>query len=127
MIRYEEHPTQGFVELTIDGKVDRESFEEVVSQLGPFMEQRGKVGVLKNIQSFGGIAPAVLWDDIKFGFAHLKNVGPVAVVSDKKWIAAWTKLAAPFWASEVRFFESGELAQARQWLGEQMAATSASE
>lgn len=116
MIEYREHP-EGYVELTIDGKIDRQGFEDLVAKLGPSLDARsGKTGVLKHIVSFGGIEPEVLWDDLKFGFRHLKQVGPVAVVSDKKWIEVWTKLAAPFWSSEVRFFEPGQLARARQWL-----------
>lgn len=121
MIQFEEHPELGYVELTLEGKVDRESFEELVSKLGPLMDERGKVGILERIVSFGGIAPSVLWDDIKFGFRHLKHVGPVAVVSDKKWIEVWTKLASPFWRTEVRFFGANELDEARAWLAEQMA------
>jgi len=121
MIKYEEHEEAGYVELTLDGKIDRDAFKEIVSRLGPLMDKRGKVGILKHIISFGGISPSVLWDDLKFGFKHLKHVGPVAVVSDKKWIEVWTKLAAPFWASEVCFFESEKLEDARAWLSERAA------
>ena len=121
MIRYEEHPEHGFVELTLDGKIDREGFEDLVSKLGPHMDAAGKVGILKHIVSFGGITPSVLWDDLKFAFEHFKHVGPVAVVSDKKWIEVWTKMAAPFWMKPVKFFEEDDLDDAREWLAEQMA------
>ena len=123
MIQYEEHPELGYVEFTLDGKIDRESFEAVVTKLGPLMDEHKKLGILKHIVSFGGIAPAVLWDDLKFGFRHLKHVGPVAVVSDKKWIEVWTKLASPFWRSDVRFFAADELDEARAWLAEHMRST----
>jgi len=121
MLHYEDHAGEGYVELRSDGKVDRASFDDVVAKLGPRMEEhaqagRGKLGILKHVVSFGGIAPAVLWDDLQFAFSHLKHVGPVAVVSDKKWIEVWTKLAAPFWRSSVRFFEAGRLEEARAWL-----------
>ena len=118
MIKYEEHLEQGYVQLTIDGKVDREGFEEIVAKLGPAMKEHGKLGLLKIVHSFTGMTPAVFWDDLKFAFGHLKHVGAVAVVSDKKWIEVWTKLATPFWTEDVRFFESDELDEARRWLAE---------
>ena len=121
MIRYEENPEHGYVELTLDGKIDRAGFQDIVSKLGPLMDRTGRVGILKHIVSFGGMSPSVLWDDLKFGFEHLKHVGPVAVVSDKKWIEVWTKLAAPLWMRPVKFFEEDDLDDAREWLAEEMA------
>ncbi len=121
MIQSKEHAELGYAELTINGKVDRQSFDRVVFQLGPFMKEHGKIGLLKHVISIGGISPSVLWDDLKFAFGHLKYVGPVAVVSDKSWIETWTKLSAPFWGSEVRFFEEDDLEEAREWMSERMA------
>lgn len=116
MIDYLEHEGARYVELTIDGKVDRQSFEKVVQQLEPVLQETDQLGILKHIISFGGMEPSLLWDDLKFAFRNVRHVGPVAVVSDKKWIEIWTKLAAPFWKSEVRFFETAELEEARAWL-----------
>ena len=84
MIRYEEHPEQGYVEVVLDGKVDRASFEVAVDKMGRLMDERGKVGLLKHVVSFGAIEPSLLWDDLKFAYHHLKHVGPVAVVSDTR-------------------------------------------
>jgi hypothetical protein len=121
MIQIHSHAPEGYVELHLDGKVDREGFERVAKELGELMDARaaageGRLGILKDIVSFGGIPPSVLWDDIQFGFRHLKHVGPVAVVSDKKWIEVWTKIAAPFWGSEVKYFDRDDLDEARAWL-----------
>jgi len=120
MLDYKQHPERGYVELKLDGSVSKKDLEAVVSKLGPLMDQCGKVGILKHIVSFGGITPAALWDDLKFAFRHLKHVGPVAVVSDKKWIEIWTKLAAPILRSDVRFFEEEDIAEARTWLTGEM-------
>jgi hypothetical protein len=125
MIEYLDHPERGYIELTIDGKLDRKSFDEIVSKLGPRMEQTGKLGILKNVVSFRGVEPSVLWDDFKFALGHLKHVGPVAVVSDKKWIEVWTKLSAPFVKSKVRFFEQDDLEDAREWIEDEMATAKA--
>ena len=121
MIHYDEHTAEGFVELRLDGKIDREGFEEVSSKLGKLMDERGTIGLLKHVVSFAGIEPSVLWADLKFAFRSLKHVGPVAVVSDKKWIEVWTKMASPFWKGEARFFETDELDEARVWLAGRMA------
>lgn len=116
MIHCRLHEEENWAELELDGRIDRSGFDAVAKELGAFMDQRGRIGILKHIRSFGGIAPSVLWDDLKFGFQHLKHCGPVAVVSEKRWIEVWTRLARPFWSSEVAFFEPQELEGAREWL-----------
>jgi hypothetical protein len=118
MITYTQDAEKGIAELTLDGSINRESFDEVVGQLVPLMEAHGVVGLLKHIVSIGGISPSVLWDDVKFAYHNLKHVGPVAVVSDKKWIEVWTKMADPFFKSEARYFTEDQLDEARAWLEE---------
>ena len=118
MITYSEDSARGIVEMTLDGKVTRESFDEIAGKLGPLMDAQGKIGILKRIVSFGGIEPSALWEDFKFVYRHLRHVGAVAVVADKKWIEVWVKLASPFFKAESRFFEEDEVDEARDWLVE---------
>ena len=120
MITYTQDEEKGIAELRVEGGLTRDSFDEIVSQLGPLMETHGSVGLLKHIVSLGAISPSVLWDDVKFGLGNFKHIGAVAVVSDKKWIEVWTKLASPFWRSEVHFFAMDDLDEARAWLIEQV-------
>ena len=63
----------------------------------------------------------IVWRDLRFAARHLMHVGPVAVVSDRRYVRVWSKMAAPFWKAEVRFFPREELEEARAWLVEQMA------
>ena len=127
MITYTQDEEKGIAELKIEGGLTRDSFDEIVAQLGPLMETHGSVGLLKHIVSLGTIPPSVLWDDLKFGLGNLKHIGAVAVVSDKKWIEVWTKMANPFFKAEARFFSADQMDEARAWLAEATAAARAAQ
>ncbi|MDA1267025.1 MAG: STAS/SEC14 domain-containing protein [Planctomycetota bacterium] len=121
MLQFEDHADQGYVAFTIDGVVPREDLEEALTLFEPLLEQHRRLGVLEHIVSFRGISPLALWRDLRFAARHLMHVGPVAVVSDRRYVRVWSKMAAPFWKAEVRFFPREELEEARAWLVEQMA------
>ena len=61
MIDYTHHSKEGYVELRLDGAVNKEDLDAVVSKLVPLMDESGKIGILKHIVSFGGITPAAFW------------------------------------------------------------------
>ncbi len=116
MIDYCEIPETGVVEMRVDGRVSRDAFEQISTQLEAFIIRHGKVRVLEIIDHFGGIDASVLWDDIKFGLRHLNDFSRVAIVTDKRWIEIWTKAASRLVKCEVALFHHDELDAARAWL-----------
>ena len=116
MIAFREIPNTNIVEFTIDGKISKEGFDDIIARFEGAIRKHGTVRVLEEIRAFGCMPVAKFWDDIKFGFKNMKNFSRAAVVADQKWIEVLTKMASPFVSADVRYFTESEIDQARQWL-----------
>ena len=81
------------------------------------MAAHGKVRlVLYFGPEFAGYSASAVWQDTKFGLAHLSDFSKVAVVSDVAWLRHAVQLFAPFVRCPVRLFAAGELEPAKAWL-----------
>jgi hypothetical protein len=118
MIEYSEVPETNILEITVDGKVTREEFDEVAARMTAMIERHGEVRLLEVVRDIGGIEPSALWEDFKFGPKHLKDISHTAVVGDQKWLEWATALVKPFLSAEVRFFRLDQIDEARRWLAE---------
>ena len=118
MIEYREIPETAVVEMRVDGRVTRDAFEQISTQLEAFIIRHGQVRILEVIDHFGGIDASVLWDDIKFSLRHLNDFSRVAIVTDKRWIELWTKATRRFVKCEVALFHQDQIDAARAWLNE---------
>jgi hypothetical protein len=116
MILFKRIPGTDVLEILVDGGIGEKELHEAVRECEAIIEERGSLSILKEIRSIGGIAPKALWEDIRFAMKHLKHIRRGAVLSDKKWVDVWTKLANPFFSAEVRFFEPGQRVEALEWL-----------
>lgn len=121
MIRYQEDPSSHVVEITVDGAISREEFEVVAGKLEAVMALHGKVRLLEEIRSLGGIDPSTFWDDLKFSLRHLNDFSRCAVVTDKRWIEWFAKAVDPFVACEIHHFPPERIDDARRWLREEHA------
>lgn len=122
MLTYHEVPETNVIEITVDGKITRAEFDDVISRFEGAIERHGKVRVLEHIVSFGGAPISAWWEDFRFALRHWSDVERAAVVADKKWIEAWTKIVRPFLRCEVRYFGSAEIERAREWVHEGVSA-----
>jgi SpoIIAA-like len=117
MIDYREDPESDIIEITVDGGISREEFERIAARLEAHIARHGKVRLLEEIRSFGGIDPATFWADLKFSLRHLRDFSRCAVVTDKRWIEWLAKAMDPLVACEIRHFPPDQIAAARSWLG----------
>ena len=116
MLSYAEDTENKIVELTIDGLIKKDEFDEVSKKLEQRMNDWGPLRVLKRVDSFKGIEPSALLKDLQFAFKHFRDVKKVAIVTDKEWVeklAEMTKFLSP---CEVRCFENEDIDKARVWL-----------
>ncbi len=118
MIDYREDPVSNVVEITVDGKISRAEFDEIAGKLEAHIAKHGKVHLLEEIRSFGGMEMSLYWDDLKFSLRHLSDFSRCAVVADKTWIEWMAKAANPFVACDIKVFEPGQIDEARGWLKE---------
>jgi hypothetical protein len=118
MLEYREIPDTNIVEFTIDGAISAAEFDDVIARFEASIARHGKIRVLEHVRSLGGVPPSKWWQDVKFGFQHMRDITRAAVVAEEKWIEIFANLVNPFLAAEVRYFKTAQLAQARAWLSE---------
>ncbi|HUA11698.1 MAG TPA: STAS/SEC14 domain-containing protein [Solirubrobacteraceae bacterium] len=63
-----------------------------------------------------GMTPGALWEDVKFGFTHLRDWKRIAIVSDADWYGHTLDAVGWLVPGEVRVFKNAELDDARAWI-----------
>lgn len=116
MIEYRDDPGSDLVEIVVDGHVSKAEFDDVAARLEAAIARHGKLRVLEEVRSFGGIEPSAFWADLKFGLRHLNHFSRCAVISDKRWIEILATGAGKLIACEVRHFPPDQIKAARDWL-----------
>jgi hypothetical protein len=80
------------------------------------MPATGKVRVLEVIHDFEGIDLDAMLEDLRVGLPMADRVSHIAIVTDRKWITALTRLAGVFMSAETRTYTVDRIAEARAWL-----------
>ena len=91
MLEYREDASDGLVEIVVDGRVSKAEFDEIATRLEAAIARHGKLRVLEEVRSFGGIDPSAFWADLKFGLRHLNHFSRCAVISDQRWIEVFAR------------------------------------
>ncbi|QJT10930.1 STAS/SEC14 domain-containing protein [Oceanidesulfovibrio marinus] len=118
MLELRETPGSNIVELVIDGRISRDDFDRAIEIINRVIEEHGSVKLLEDIRAFGAVDPSLIWEDLKWAFAHFKDISKTAIVADRKWLEWYTNIFKPFVKMEVRYFDSSEIDDARRWLAE---------
>lgn len=124
MIEYREDPGSNVIEILVDGGISREEFDQIAARLEAQIARHGKVRLLEEIRSFGGIEPAAFWGDLKFSLRHLTDFSRCAVVTDQRWIEWVTRALDPLLSCEIRHFPPAQIEAARHWLREDVSPAS---
>ncbi len=104
------------VTLEVSGTVTRADYEYIVPQLEKMVSDHGKVRALVQLNQFKGWTPGALVDELRFDIRHRKDFSRCAVLGERSVEKIGTKLAAPFFEGEVRFFPKEEIQHAKEWL-----------
>lgn len=110
-------PRPGVFELNIQDTLETQDYRKFAPIVDAFIEEYGKAHLPVRLPTQLKITPGALWEDLKFGVAHINDIERLAIVSDnpsQSWLAS---IASPFTSAEVRFFPGSELDEARAWIG----------
>jgi hypothetical protein len=105
------------------GKLAKADYEHFVPEFKRPLRQRGKLGVLFDITGFRGREADALWDEIKYDANHFASIERLAVVGDKKWQHILAIFCKPFAKATIRYFDLADIAEARKWLNDSVAAS----
>ena len=105
----------GYIELTVDGAVDKAGYEAAVAAIEALLKTHKKINAVEVVRSFVGMEPSLWWRDLNYSFTRLDSFGRCAVVTDNGWIGPMARFFAAFLSVEVRTFEMKDLEAARTW------------
>ncbi|WP_166823485.1 SpoIIAA family protein [Thalassoroseus pseudoceratinae] len=104
------------VEIEISGKLTSEAYGMFVPLMEQKIQQFGKVRMLVVLHDFHGWELSALWEDIKFDAKHFSDIERLALVGESKWEKGMSVFCKPFTTAKIKYFDQGELAEARQWI-----------
>ena len=110
----------GIDALRAAGTVTRHDYVEAVAPLlDAAAREHRRLRLLCVVDdSFSGLTPGALWDDLRLGPTALRHLCGCAVVSDLAWVRQATRTATFFLPAHVRVYRADERAAAIAWLAD---------
>jgi len=106
------------LEVHLTGKLSKEDYSSFVPKSEEMIRTHGKIRILAILEDFHGWEAGALWEDIKWDAHHSSDIERIAIVGEKKWHEWMAGFCKPFTSAQVRYFEHGELSEARIWVDE---------
>ena len=106
------------------GQITSHDYETVViPAVEALLARQAKARVLFHLQAdFSGFDAGAMWDDARMGLSHPTAWERVALVTDEGWLKSAVRMLGFVLPGHVRVFETAELAQARDWIVEDLPA-----
>lgn len=104
------------IEIIIDGKVTTEAMEQLYRKIESKATEWGKMNVLERYITMDSLEPRAVWLDLRVYFRNRDCFNKVAIVTNKKWVKALTRMIGPFFKVEVKVFPNDGLQEARAWI-----------
>jgi hypothetical protein len=105
--------------MRLSGVVMRNEFANVQNKAAADINAGAKPRIMAILENFEGWERGADWDDLSFLFSHGDEIEKIAIVGDpKKEGEALAFAGAGFRRAPVKFFPTGQEAEARTWLAE---------
>ncbi|MBL4884293.1 MAG: STAS/SEC14 domain-containing protein [Planctomycetaceae bacterium] len=107
------------IEIKVSGKLCKEDYDVFVLGIENLIATHGRVRMLFDMYDFHGWSVAAVWEDVKFGWKHFRDIERIAMVGEKAWEHGMTSFCKPFTLAKIRYFDRSEETAAREWISEQ--------
>ena len=108
---------QNICVIQIGGTLKRSEFGEGQNAIALQIDSGEQPRILAILQNFDGWERGADWNDLDFIFSHGDAIAKIAIVGEPRWeVEALAFAGAGFRRSPVKFFSTGQLAEARTWL-----------
>ena len=108
------------LEVHASGKLTVEDYEKFTPQIDRLIDKHGKIRLLFDMHDFHGWEVGALWEDLKFGWGHFRDIERLAMVGETKWQAGMSTFCKPFTRAEIRYFDRREADKVLPWLQSEM-------
>ena len=92
------------------GDVTKADYETLDPAVDAVVENYGSVNLLLDLTQFHWEKVTAWGADLHFGHTYKDKINKMAVVSGAKWVNHLAKLAEPFYAKEIKTFETDDAA-----------------
>jgi hypothetical protein len=104
------------ISVSVSGTLTKSDYERFGPEVERLIKQFGKIDIVLTMHDFHGWDGRALWEDIKFNFKHFRDIRRLAFVGETKWEKWMAAFCAPFTTAEIKYFDQGQAAQAREWI-----------
>jgi hypothetical protein len=115
-VRLDQAAEDNVLEVYVTGKLTKEDYERFTPVAERAIGEHGKIRVLFDMHDFHGWKASAMWEDLKFGLHHFKDIERVAIVGEKAWEHGAAVFCKPFTAAEIRYFDRSESEAGRLWI-----------
>lgn len=106
------------IEIKVSGKLSKDDYEAFVPQIEALIAEYGKVRMLFDMHHFHGWSVAAVWEDVKFGWKHFRDIERIAAIGDKSWEQGMIAFCKPFTKAKICYFDRAKETAAREWICE---------
>ena len=118
MIKCKINKDEGIIHVIPLGPWSDDDFENLAAKVDRYIEKNARLtGLILEITKFPG------WENFDAAISHFrfvkdhhKNIKKVAVVTDSFFGSLADNIATHFVSAEMRHFEAGEIAKAKEWI-----------
>ena len=103
------------VVVRLSGKLHKADYRHFVPIVENAIQKHGKIRMLVHLHNFHGWDAGGLWEDLKFDVNHFRDIERLAIVGETTWEKWMAEFCKPFTSASIRYFPSGQLAEARLW------------
>lgn len=92
----------------------KEDYATLDPAVGSVIDEYGSINLLLDMTDFKWEKVNAWSTDLEFGKKYKDKIDKMALVGNQKWLKVMAKAAQPFYAKEIKFFESDN--DAWDWL-----------
>jgi len=112
-----QHENNDLYTLCLTGVLKQSEFADTQTAIGHAIENGTKPRLLALLENFQGWERGADWNYLDFLFKHSNEIERIAIVGHTEWEPKALAFAgAGVRRASVKFFPSGQLEEARQWL-----------
>ena len=111
-------PKSGLMSIRVTGKLAKDDYDRFLPEVEKMIAEHGKISILFEMHDFHGWSASALWEDFKFDLKHFSDIRRLALVGESKWEKGMAAFCRPFTTAKIRYFNHGELEEARAWVAE---------
>jgi hypothetical protein len=98
------------------GVITSDDYLKLEPEVRDLIEKVGNIHMLIDLTDFQWERLEAWLPDIEFGYEFHNKIDKLAIVGDKTWEKWIAHLAKPFYARNVKFYHTDDIAKAWTWL-----------